>query len=177
MACAISSAACLALLLGGCGDDEGTEIPADAVSEVSDIAGTSAHGPLPLTPAEVERLATLANVDPDVLESVGSSLAEREAWQQSMDGVRAIYDDAPAGVESTLVDIACQALAGTIHTDYQLHYAIFQRVNGFNEEEINGMTETTFGLHQVLYDASGSDRAEDRAAAVLTCHTLEATQG
>ena len=73
--------------------------------------------------------------------------------------------------------MACQAIAGTIHTDYQLHDAIFQRVNGFNEEEINGMTETTFGLHQVLYDASGTDMAEDRAAAVLTCHTLEATQG
>jgi hypothetical protein len=39
----------------------------------------------------------------------------------------------------------------------QLHYATFQRVNGFNDEETNGMTETTFVLHQVLYDASDSD--------------------
>ncbi|WP_345524692.1 hypothetical protein [Nocardioides endophyticus] len=177
MAYAISSAASLALLLCGCGDDEGTEIPADAVSEVSGIAGGSADDPLLLTPADVERLATLANVEPDVLKSVGSSLAEQDVWQQSMDGVRAIYDDAPEGVEPTLVDVACQAIAGSIHTDYQLHYAIFQRVNGFNEQEINGLTETTFGLHQVLYDASGSDLAEDRAAAVLTCHTLEGTQG
>lgn len=54
---------------------------------------------------------------------------------------------------------------------------IFQHVNGFNEETINALTETTFGLHQVLYDGSGSDGAEDRAAAVLTCHTLEAAHG
>jgi hypothetical protein len=39
------------------------------------------------------------------------------------------------------------------------------------------MTETAFGLHRVLYDASGSDLPEDRAAAVLTCHALEATLG
>lgn len=144
---------------------------------MSDIAGISDADPLPLTPADVERLATLANVEPDVLESVASSLAEQDVWKQSMDGVRAIYDDTPEEVESTLVDVACQAIAGTIHTDYQLHYAIYQRVNGFNEEEINGLTETAFGLHKVLYDASGSDSAEDRAAAVLTCHTLEETQG
>jgi hypothetical protein len=114
-------AASLALLLGGCGDDKGAEIPANAVSEVIDIAGSRADEPILLTAADVERLATLANVEPDVLESVSASLADQEVWERSMDGVRAIYDDTPEGVESTLVEVARRAIAGTIHTAYQLH--------------------------------------------------------
>jgi hypothetical protein len=166
----------LSLLLWGC-DDEATEIPADAVSEASDITGSSAHDALPLASPDIERLASLANVDRDILESVSSSLAERDVWVQSMDGVQTIYDDAPEGIGSTLVDVACQAVTAGIYTDYQLHYAIFQRVSGFDEQEIDRLTETTFNLYEVISDASGSDRAEDRAAAVLTCHTLEETLG
>ncbi len=56
-----------ALLLWGCGD-EATEIAGDAVSEASDIVASSAHDALPLAPADIERLATLANVERDVLE-------------------------------------------------------------------------------------------------------------
>ena len=166
----------LALLLWGCGD-EATEIPADAVSEAGDIVGSSDHDALPLAPADIERLATQANVKRDVLESAALSLAEGDVWTQSMEGVQTIYDDAPEGVAPTLIDVACKAVATNIHTDYQLHYAIFQRVSGFDEQEIDGLTETTFDLYQVLYEASGSDQAEDRAAGVLTCHTLEETQG
>jgi hypothetical protein len=161
----------LGTLLAACGD-EATEIPADAVSEASGVMGGSADDALPLAPADIERLASQSNVERDVVESVGSSLVDRDVWAQSMDGVRAIYDEVPAGVESTLVDVACTAGLGTVQTDYQLHYAIFQRVNGFDTEEINGLTETTFDLFRVVYDASRSDRAEDRVAAVLTCHTL-----
>ncbi|WP_243060117.1 hypothetical protein [Nocardioides sp. SR21] len=166
----------LALLAGGCGDEE-TAIPADAVSEASGIVGSSADDALTLAPADIERLATQANVKQDVLESVASTLAEGDVWTQSMSGVRTIYDDAPEGVPSTLVDVACKAVATNIHTDYQLHYAIFQRVNGFNEQEIDGLTETTFDLYHALYEASRSDEAEDRAAAALTCHTLAEMQG
>jgi hypothetical protein len=168
--------ASVAILLWGCGD-EATEIPADAVSEASDIVGSGAQDALPLAPAETETLATRADVERDVLGSVASSLAEEDVWTRSLEGVQTIYDDAPEGVAPTLVDVACKAVATNIHTDYQLHYAIFQRVNGFDEQEIDGLTELTSGLFQVLYDASGSDQAEDRAAAVLTCHTLEETQG
>jgi hypothetical protein len=166
----------LALVLLGCGE-EATEIPADAVSEASNIVGGRANGALPLAPADIERLATQANVEQDVLESVASSLAKEDVWMQSMQGVQTIHDDTPEGIAPTLVDVACKAGATNIHTDYQLHYAIFQRVSGFDEQEVDGLTATTFGLYQVLYEANGSDQAEDRAAAVLTCHVLEETQG
>ena len=169
-------AALLALLLAGCGDDAAV-IPAEAVSEASDIVGSSAHDALPLTPADVERLATLANVERDVLESLASSVANSEVWTQAMDGVQTIYDKAPEGVKATLVDVACEAVTGGIYTDVQLHYAIFQRVSGFDEQEIDGLTDTTLDLHHVMYEAGASNQAEDRAAAVLTCHTLEETQG
>ena len=163
----------LALLLWGCGD-EAAEIPADAVSEASEVVGGEDHDALPLGPADIERLATQANVERDVIESTASLLAESDVWMQSMDGVQTIYDEAPEGVEPALVDVACNAMS--IYTEYQLHYAIYQRVSGFDEQEINGLTEMTFDFYQVIHEAGGSDRAEDRAVAALTCHTLEETQ-
>jgi hypothetical protein len=110
----------LALLLTGCGDEE-TEIPADAVAEAGDIAGSGADAALRLAPADVEILASQANVERDVLGSVASSLTEEEVWVRSMEGVLTIYDEAPEGVAPTLVDVACRAAATTIHTDDQLH--------------------------------------------------------
>jgi hypothetical protein len=168
-------AASLAFLLGSCGD-EATTIPAAAVSEASDIVGGGGPGALPLTPTDIERLATLANVERDVLESTASSLTESDVWTQSMDGVQTIYEEAPDGVRPTLVDVACSATTGSVYTEYQLHYAIYQRVSGFDEQEVDGLTDATLDLHQVMSEAGGSDRAEDRAAAALTCHTLEETR-
>jgi hypothetical protein len=167
--------AMLGVLLSGCGD-ETTEIPADAVSEVRDLMGSNGEEALTLAPTEVERLAALSNVEPDALTSMASSLTESDVWTQSMAGVQTIYDEAPEGVEPALVDVACTAMMGEIHTELQLHYAIYQRVYGFDEQQIDGLTETTFDLYQVIYEASGSDRAEDRAGAALTCHTLGETQ-
>jgi hypothetical protein len=159
-------------LVSGCGPGA-TEIPAGAVAEVSGVAGGTAHDALPLAAADVSRLAGLAGVEPDVLETVASSLDESEVWASALTGVRTIYDDAPDGVESTLVEIACQALDGRIHTDVQLHFAIFQRVNGFATSGVDRLTATAYGLFGVLYDAVGSGRAEHRAAAVLACHAFE----
>jgi hypothetical protein len=167
-------AALLALVLGGC-SDEGTKIPAEAVSEASGIVGSSAHDALALGPADVERLATIADVEPEVIESTASALGDSAVWTQSMDGVRTIYDEAPEGVESTLTDVVCSAQAGRVYTDHQLHYAIYPRVDGYDTAEINGLTEAAFDLFRVLLEANGSDREEDRAAAALTCHTLEET--
>lgn len=171
-----ATSASLALLLWGCGDDT-TQISAEAVSEASDLMDGERREALTLAPTDVERLAALAGVEQDVLTSVASSLTASDVWTRSMAGVQTIYDEAPEGVESPLVDVACTATAGKIHTDLQLHYAIYQRVYGFDEREVDGLTETTSELYQVIYDASGSDRAEDRAAAALTCHTLGEAQG
>jgi len=161
-----------AFLLSGCGGGT-TEVPERAVVEASGIVGGTAHDALLLAPADVERLAGLATVEPDVLRSVAGSLVGTDVWTEAVAGVRTIYDDAPEGVGSALVEVACQALNGRIHTDYQLHFAIFQRVNGFATSGVDRLTDTASDLFRVVHDAGGSDVPEDRAAAVLTCHTLE----
>jgi hypothetical protein len=156
----------------GCGDDA-IEVPADVLSEARDVMGGSGAGPLILDPADIERLAVLANVEPSVLASVATTLGDRAVWTDAMDGVRRVYEEAPAGVESTLVEVACDATTGSIHTTYQLHYAIYQRVLGFDEEEVDELTTTATPLHLVLYGAGSSDQPEERAAAILTCHALD----
>jgi hypothetical protein len=167
-----------ALLLAGCGD-EPIAIPSGALSEVHDITGSSspAASPSALASAEVDRLGAMANVEEDVLASVAPSLTEHDIWTRAMDGLRTIYEEAPEGVHTALVDVACEASTGRVYTDLQLHYEIFQRVSGFDEQEINGLTRTTSELYGVLYEAVSSGQAEDRAVAVLTCQALDGARG
>lgn len=170
---------CLALpcllLLGGCGGT-GARVSTSAVKQLTQVVGGDAATTVSLNADEVSRLARSAGVSDEIIEDAAAQLDSQTIWQRSLTGVRNVYEQTPEEVRSNLVGLACDVLQGDISTLAEFEASVYERFEVYGQDELLSILESVYGLYQDLEEASRSGD-EERAAAAVTCFTVEELVG
>lgn len=153
------------------------KISPTAIDEVATVAGRPSFKSLTLESNDITLLADRAGVEDDVIRDVAPNLDSKSVWRRSLGGLQDVYDQTPDEVRSNLVGVACDVFAGEITNEAEFEQNIYKRFAGATAEELDAYAGAAAGLWLDLYEASISDDPDAKAAAAITCFTVEQAVG
>lgn len=126
---------------------------------------------------DVVRFSRQADVSEQVIRESAESLDAAGAWHLSMENLTRVYQVTPPELRGPLLGVACDGISGQIQTREDLDQAIIARVQSLGYPPEKQYGDAVVQLWSDLEQAMRSPNPDFRAAAVLTCATIENVAG
>jgi hypothetical protein len=157
--------------LTGCGGGS-VKVAQPAVRGVANALDTAAVEVV-LSTDDISRLGTRANVGDEVVRAAAEGAATEPLWSRSVTKVRA-FDEAINNVaRDTVVDTACDLLAGEPFTWQAFFTKLANNGVSVNESEAQSLASDLEDFYNDMYDARYGDDPQRRVSVLVFCLTAD----